>query len=228
MTANEPMLDKIAKLLSMAESTTHEDEADAFISKAQALMQEYQIDRAQLAARGTQRDEQVVQVTIQIAKSTPGRAGRTSLLNSIAKSNRCRFRYSTDTSNAYIVGHETDVAYVLKLYAYLERQMFTEMLFAMANSDEQQRTFKANFTIAFANRIWQRLRKMQPDYAPVEGSSQALVLVGKEKRVDLWMEKNVGPLRTIKSYYSPSADGTHAGDAAGRKADLNPTKGLTA
>lgn len=225
MTANESMLEKVAKLLSHAESTTHEEEKDAFLKKAQALMQEYQIDRAQLAARGTQRDEQVVNIEMAIPRATPGRNGRRILLDACAKYNRCQSYGYSSSDSVHIIGHETDVAYVLKLYQYLSKQMDTELMFASAWSEESPRTFTANFTVAFAGRVNMRLKAMQLEIAPEE-SSVALVLVGKEKRVEAFVEKHVGPLRTSSISMRDSQSARIAGDAAGRRADLNPVKGI--
>ena len=230
---NDSMIEKIQKLLNHAEGTDNEAEQVAFIEKAQLLMQQYAIDQETVKAYGAVGTDTIQTITIPIPSKTPLTNGKRDLLNACAKNNRCSMYYSAGRHSGSVVGYEADARYAVMLYTHLLGQMDWEMTMAQAELDgyESVRTFKANFSQAFASKINQRLAKMNeniaPDQSTEEGASMALVLVNRKDAVEKWVDTNLNLQTGARSRINYSSHGQASGRAAGERADIAGARGQT-
>lgn len=238
MTVDSKIIEKIQKLLAHAEGTDNEAEAEAFIEKAQRLMQQHAIEQAMVEAFEATTIEQIVTLDILLPKKTPLTEAKRDLLNACATHNRCKMWFTVGGSRgsrASIAGYEGDAEYARLLYVHLLGQMELELAYAQADAGVRGgeiRTFKANFAQSYASRIWQRLsamnEKIQPDVTTEEGKSQALMLVGRKAEVEKYVDIKVPGLTTHRrgaSNYDAAARG--AGRTAADAANIAGARGTT-
>lgn len=233
MTVDEKIIEKIQKLLNHADGTDNEREQLAFIEKAQLLMQQYAIDQETVKAYGAHGPDTIITMTIPIPSKTPLTNGKRDLLYQCAENNRCRMYYNARKSSGNVVGYESDVRYSIMLYTHMLGQAEWEMVLAQADLDgeESVRTFQANFIQTFAGIIGARLREMNvniaPDESTEEGASMALVLVGREEKVDEFVEETLNLKAPQPRRVRYSEHGQAAGREAGNKADIAGARGTT-
>jgi hypothetical protein len=183
------LLDRARALLAKAESTAFEEEADAFLAKAQELMTRHNLDRAALEEPG----EGVEGVEARRCwLDDPYLKQKGYLLAVVAQANRCKTVAVEEYGFVTIFGHPDDIsateALFTSLLAHATKQMTSagrpgrparafelENLFSQAGSgpepNEQLREFllgrpsssrpsyRRSFLIAYANRIGTRLRE---------------------------------------------------------------------
>lgn len=125
--------DKIAKLLAKAESTNSQQEAEAFVAKAQELMTTYAISEAMLqdARNGNGKErEQVIEVKLDY--KPPRSKAASNIGIAIARANGCKIlvsdmrRYS-NTYSVHVIGFESDTARVQMLDSSVRIQMQTAL-----------------------------------------------------------------------------------------------------
>jgi hypothetical protein len=136
-------LRKVQALIAKADGTTNEHEADAYRSKAEALMFKYRIDESMLAASSTTTKGNLVPVWRTIRVYQPGSEFSTTyrfLLSSALSHVDCRGRYKPglavdEDGNHWIecdaVGYESDLRYA--------EMLFTSFALAFAGKMEPKR-----------------------------------------------------------------------------------------
>lgn len=87
---DEKLANKIRGLLRKAEATQFEEEADAFLRKAQELMMTHGIDEERLWANDPSRRAKVETVKVKVPDNKPGAMEKRIILNKIARLNHCR------------------------------------------------------------------------------------------------------------------------------------------
>ena len=122
--ADENLLDKVKKLLRLAERTNNEGEAAAAAGAAQRLIERHRLDVASLDL--SEAHEAPVEAPEQtVLDGAEGRrnkcAWRGSLASGIARANACRVYWTGP--RLQIVGAPSDTATVRYLYAYLTREI---------------------------------------------------------------------------------------------------------
>ena len=154
------MLEKVRALLAKAESTTFEEEAEAFTAKAQELMARYAIDAAIVDAGASDLPEAG---GIRIGIDEPYATPKAVLLGRIAIANRCRSVWSDGLGLATVFGSHGDLRAVEVLYTSLLVQAVTAMQRAGSQVDvagrSRTRSFRHAFLLAFADRIGERLEE---------------------------------------------------------------------
>lgn len=210
---NQPMLERVRKLLAKAESTTFEEEAEALTAKAQALMTRHAIDEA-LVRSGTPSDGPRM---LRLPVDAPYADAKSVLLSTIASANRCRAIYRSDVALSCVVGHDDDLATVEMLFASLLVQARQALSQAARNgSRARSQSFRASFYLAYAARIGERLAGVNEEVYAEDGSRSALpVLRAKEDAVADFVESHYGDRLTtggVRGGYDL------AGHAAGRAA----------
>ena len=218
-------LTKIEALLAKAEATQFEDEAAAFIAKAQALMVKYSIDEAMLdAARVNGRTSEPVSETITLGKPRARNLMTfAALLDGIAKPNNVRVVLAGGPSTAHLVGFPGDIARVRMLYASLLVQMLGHEAEAAKTAYYRHRTsYKASFYVGWVRRVVARIQEAaylaKRDYAS-EGAGTELVLASREDRVHAKFADLFPHVRSARrggrvSDPAASASGRAAGDRA--------------
>lgn len=120
------ILEKLSKVLAMADGTDNEHEADAFIQHAQFLAAKYSIDLALVrqASQRRQRAETPIQTTIDIGSSgAMGNSRFVTLFCGIAASNDVVCDIAHNCTYVLAYGYPSDLEVVEALYVHLSLQM---------------------------------------------------------------------------------------------------------
>jgi hypothetical protein len=154
------MLAKVRALLSKAESTTFEAEADALTAKAQELMARHRIDRALLDAGGHDAGEQPI--ARRVGVENPYAEAKVALLGEIAHANGCKAVWSKHLGFITVFGYVDELDGVEELYTSLLLQATGALQRAGSKVDAFGRSrttrYRRSFLVAFAMRIGERLR----------------------------------------------------------------------
>jgi hypothetical protein len=225
--------DKIAKLLAKAERTDNEHEAEAFTAKAEALMLQYGIERAELQAAGKVDAEKIIEKAVDwstIYAPTWGQFLYT-LSHSWGDLTVLQSRYGKQAVRSYVIGHERDVEDFLTLMTSLQLQATTAMRrFRRDNKEERRaytihenfvtdRSFLEAYARACAGRLRDMRREVHEETTVTPGA--ALVLASKQDKVDEWVGQKYPKLGKARaSRRSHSSRGAAAGHAAGQNANL--------
>lgn len=222
--ADEKILDRVAKLLKLAERAGTPEEAEVAYEKATALMTKYAIEQWQLSGRGKAKAEQVITITVHIKEQHDYTKSRQLLLHVVAKANRCEAIINVGRHQMTIYGFESDARFTETLYGLLLVQM--EHAGANAYRDARRELdlsgvsrfrYLKSFFYAFALRIDKRFdeanRREESNHV-----GSALVLADRQSVVKAALPAKLGKARgTRLSTRAGLADG----DAAGRRADIS-------
>ncbi len=122
---DEKLLDKVKKLLRLAERTTNEGEAAAAAAAAQKLIERHRLDVAAIDISEGEREVPLEAPERTVLDGAEGRrnkcAWRGALASGVARANACRVYWTGP--RLQIVGAPSDVATVRYLYAYLVREI---------------------------------------------------------------------------------------------------------
>jgi hypothetical protein len=227
------MKDKIAKLLAKAESTDNPAEAETFTAAAERLMLKLGIDAAELEHAGQVKPEQIVEVRRQY---TGGYAVvMVPFVHGIALAygniNVLQAKRGTSRS-VYLIGFESDVAMLCTLLDSVEQQSITAMRgWKRANpgpADNARLVAARSFIRGFGSEVADRLRALRVEVSSEASPGAALVLVGKQERVDEWLKEAYPTLKAGRAA-SRNIDyaALFAGRVEGSKANLNNSKSVT-
>ena len=176
--ADERMLSRIRALLAKAESTEFAEEAEALSGRAQELMAKYSIDHALLAAETGQTETPGGR---RIAVDNPYEAPKATLLQIVAKANRCRVVWSRELGLVTVIGFPADLDAVELLFTSLLVQANTAMLRTGGKRDgagrSRTRAFRQSFLLAYAVRIGERLSEAA-DHAEQEAVAEQRAAAG--------------------------------------------------
>ncbi len=223
------MLAKVHALLSKAEASEYEHEAEAFSAKAQELITRYSIDVALLA------DTLDVPGGRKVYISDPYAKAKFMLLAGVAEANNCRCVWGQSRKTATLIGHQSDLHLVEILFSSLLLQGTGAVLASGAKTDWQgkstTRSWRNAFWYGFAGRIGERLAEAT---AAAHGSHQQEtgvdllpVLAKRTQAVEQALEDafpNLGTLRTSVS----NVDGLDAGHRFANQAQLDSERHLNA
>jgi len=225
--ADERILGKIRALLAKAESTEFPEEAEALSARAQELMAKYSIDQAVLAAQKGRRDSPAGR---RLPVDNPYESPKASLLQTVAKANRCRTIWHKELGMSAVVGFQADLDAVELLFTSLLVQANAAMLRAGAKRDaygrSRTRAFRQSFLIAYATRIGERLSQATvhaEQQAAAASSGQGLlpVLRARQQAVDDAVGEMFGDTLTSgRAMRATDAEGWYSGRAAADMATL--------
>ncbi|WP_233579665.1 DUF2786 domain-containing protein [Verrucosispora sp. FIM060022] len=154
------LLDRVRALLAKAESTAFPAEAETYTAKAQELVTRHSLDEALLAARGGDATP-VVPYARRIGVDHPHEREKASLLDVVARANRCHTVSSPELAFSTVFGFDTDIDAVDLLYTSLLVQAHRAMARAEPPGGKAGRNrlkaFRQSFLVAFAVRIDERL-----------------------------------------------------------------------
>lgn len=175
-TKTDDMIRKIEGLLRKAESTTNDHERDAFMSKADELILQYEIDNAQLFINEGRKEKPIL---IELLLRNPYQESKYILLREISQSCNCRLilsrRHETDRSARYykIVGFESDIAMCRILFSSLLIQCMMSMNknLHLRQEYESMQYWKKSYYQAFAETVGKRL--IENRKASIENNSNA-------------------------------------------------------
>lgn len=236
-------LDKIRKLLNMAERAATDEEADAFNRRAEQLMADWGIEAAQLAATGQATDNIELRI---VDVDAPYGTAKSHLLSSVARPMRCQtVRHAHRRGGGYsctVIGYRSDIERVELLYTSLLVQATAQLLRVRppAYSGESVKSFRRAWLYAYGQAVNDRLTTSERRAADQAAAgdhhataatstamstamSTALVLRDREQRVE--DEKHRAfPHLVTRSVSLTSAGGYGAGYRAGHTADLGASR----
>ena len=226
------ILRKVQGLLAKAEGTDYEAERDAFLAKAQEMMERYAIDAAQLEAAKPGTEREPVSLFVAWPARTVGKSAKGSLAVTIAQSNRCQVKSEyrwvdgKRTLGLLFQGMPEDAEFCMMLYTSLGLQ--AEQAYDPRKKPEwtNGRTYRANFYEGYCSRVSDLIREQARERAAQRraedaeaGTSTALVIVGIEERVAAKFGKARYGSRRVNTAYC--ATGRADGSYAGSRADLS-------
>lgn len=241
---NDKVVDKIKKLLRLAESADV-NEAAAAAGQAQRLMEQHNIDQAMIALEEDDGspsveeepikefdDEEALHVWSRLA------TWKLQLGWAVASANGCRTFQSYWWDNTKgrsmrtigIVGRPSDVATVRYLYAYLMSEIDR---LCQASSRGKGRTWANSFRLGAVHEVRKRLSEAKAKAraearAKLQGDTTALVRLDKalaridERRnsVDAWMKQNMNLRSASRSSSRTDYGAWNEGREAGRSINL--------
>jgi len=194
-TGRDRLLNRIRGLLAKAEGTDHPAEAETFTAKAQELMTRHAVDEAVL--RGLQHDEIPV-VSRRVHLQSPYANVKATLLNAVARPNRCRTVLMNAYDIAVLVGTPTDVDQTELLFTSLLIQATRAMADAGhrgTGSFDRSATFRRSFLLAYATRIGERLREADRSTTATYGTELVPLLQREADAVTAEFERQFPRLR---------------------------------
>jgi len=221
------ILAKVRSLLAKAEATEFEEEAGAFLAKAQELMARHNLDRA--AVEAGREDAQAVEGR-RCWLDDPYLKQKAYLMHVVAKANRCRSVDDYQLGMSTLFGAPDDLATVEMLFTSLlvhaTRQMTLRATWPAKRglgASARRPAYRRSFLLAYADRIGARLceASQAATKAAVQDNGDRLlpVLVSRLRLVDEAVHKAFPKL--VSSEFSVTDyDGWVAGRAAADLADL--------
>ncbi|MDA8038058.1 MAG: DUF2786 domain-containing protein [Actinomycetota bacterium] len=233
---DEPLLARVRALLAQAESTSFEEEAAAFMAKAQELMTRYRIDRAVVEADRAQQGGAPVIDARRCWLDDPYLSLESYLLSVVARANQVRAVAADKIGFVTLVGHPADVDATEILFTSLLVQATRRMaeitaagqpaglgLFLAVRRQSARPSYRRSFFVGFANRIGDRLEEAAgaSSAAAVSelGETFLPVLARRAGTVDEAVGKLFGDL-VIEQVGVTDHRGWAAGAAAADLADL--------
>jgi hypothetical protein len=227
----DKLLDKVRKLLAKAEDpAVTEPEAEAYNERAAALIAQYGIDRALLAAAGKVADDIT---SVRLSVDNPYSRDKADLLNSVCTALRGRTIYHSRGKTVYgvtIFGFQSDLERVQLLYTSLLLQASTQL--ARVRPDgyyESVAAYRRSWLAGFRNSVYHRLIAAErragaeaAERAPM-GTSTAIVLVDRSARVEAAFKESTEGMSELGNRRL-SGSGRRDGYRAGQTADLGATR----
>ena len=207
------VLTRIRTLLAKAEATEFAAEAETFTAKAQDLMTRHAIDEALLRAA----EDGAVDVRgVRVHVHNPYAGEKVSLLDQVARANRCRTVWNKPLGLVTVLGTPVDVDQVELLFTSLLVQATRAMAGTGAQrpgSFDRSASFRRSFLMAYAVRIGERLTETSAAAAAGYGTELVPVLTRQTAAVQAEFERLFPQTRTARAgRYNP------AGWGAGREA----------
>ena len=213
------ILDRIRKLLRLANDPSSPAEAALAAARAQALMFEHSINEAALEMDGGPAQAAIGEEEIDASPQRTTWKAR--LASHLCASNFCHLYTTTrrGVTSTMLIGRPDATATVRYLYAYLVNE--SERL---ARRDGiRGRTALNNYRLGVVNVIGYRLRDQRAHDMHASANSKALVLVNREEAALKLYEKQKHPRMTLTRPARATMDenARMAGERAGREVNLD-------
>jgi hypothetical protein len=223
--ADEPsvaagLVAKVRKLLTMAESTSNPNEADAFSRKAAELIAAHRIDPARLRAEPS---GDLAVREIELGRGAYVR-GRLTLLIAVAVPQGCKvvFEVRQRGTVAFVAGFRSDLEAVELLYTSLHLQAAARMAFERRATAAATQQFRRSFLFGYAKQIGEVLMAAADDVGQQAHPAQSVLpaLRARERQVADFAKREFGPVRAARRPTPPTVTGWQAGQRAASRADL--------
>ncbi|MEU8228688.1 DUF2786 domain-containing protein [Actinoplanes sp. NPDC048967] len=220
---NDAKLERVRALLAKAEATTFPAEAEAYSAKAQELISRHSIDEALLAAGG---ESAVVPYARRIGVDHPYESEKASLLNSVARANRCHVVWSPEFGFATVFGFDADIDAVDLLHTSLLVQAHR----AMARTEprgkagrSRLKNFRQSFLVGYAVRIGERLAEASRAALDRTADPAALlpVLASRDVQVREARDRSFPSTTRGRGFRVASLEGWESGREAADEAKLH-------
>lgn len=217
-------LQRIRGLLSKAESTTFEAEAETLIAKAQQLRQRYRIETVTPGSE----EVPVTIVSTRVHLRAPWVRFQSLLLGAVAVPNSCRSVLEESVGIATLLGDPDDVRHCLELFASLNHQRDYFMRHSPGAEEAARRgetaRYRRSFLHSYALRILDLLSAANSE-SPTDQESNASalpVLACRDKAVDAARDRVFPRLGTIAFGHRHHHGGAVDGASAAERSHLGP------
>jgi hypothetical protein len=213
------LVDKVRKLLAMAEGTANPNEADAFSRKAAELIAAHRIDPERLLA---DRDDDLDVVEVELGRGAYVR-GRLSLLGAVGDAHGCKVVYEVrrDGTVAFVAGFRSDLETVSLLYHSLHTQASSRMASERRATAAATQQWRRSFLFGYADQIRTMLRQSVDAAERHAATGTALpALRARDRRVEEFSKERFGRVVAARRPKAAIATGWEAGRQAAARADL--------
>lgn len=218
------IIDRVRALIAKAESSPFPAEADAFMAKAQQLINDYAIDEARLhGAEPTSVGHDTMSMAGAYSKE------RSLIWAAVANANRCQVLTlssygSSKVDDLTLIGRTHDRQLVRLLATSLELQALRRMAdldtgLTWATPVVQRRSFLRGF----ASEVSDRLRRPSPEQAVVGHATRQALLLAADA-VDRYVDDNFRVNRGRRSQARHDGMAYSRGRRAGADADVGSTR----
>jgi hypothetical protein len=213
------LLERVRALLAKAESTDFPAEAEAFAGKAQEL-----IARHSLADALETHAVTVVPLARRIGVDHPYEDEKASLLDAVARANRCETVWSPELGFTTVFGFDADIDAVEVLYTSLlvqaNRAMAREEPGGGKAGKSRLKAFRRSFLVAYAIRIGERLETVTKAAEVEAGPDLRPVLASREAQVRETVRRVFPQTVRVRGSRIDSLEGWESGRAAADRAAL--------
>lgn len=214
------LVDRVRKLLAMAEGTSNPNEADAFSRKAAELIAEHRISPGHLHSANA---GDLAVEEFELGRGAYVR-GRLALLQAIGEAHGCQvvFQARTRGTVAFVAGFRSDLDAVGLLYHSLHAQVSSRMARERRATAAATQQFRRSFLFGFADQIRTMLvETVQEATDRLHPSSAAVpALRARERRVDEFARQQFGRVAAARRPKGATPQGFAAGRRAASRADL--------
>jgi hypothetical protein len=222
--ADMSLIEKVRKLLAMAEGTSNPNEADAFSRKAAELIAAHRIapDRLRAAA-----DDELGVLQLPLGRGAYVR-GRLQLLQTIAGAHGCRtvFEVHDRGTVALVAGFRSDLDTVELLYHSLHTQAASRMAAERRATPAATQQWRRSFMFGYADQIRQMLQHSAHDAKQAAGAASSTLpaLRARDQRVEDYSRQRFGRVVAARRPKPATPGGWHAGQQAASRADIGRTR----
>ena len=219
---SKSLIDKVRKLLAMAEGASNVNEADAFSRKAAELIAVYRIDPARLA---TAADDRLTVRSFRIGRGAYVRA-RLALLQIVAEANFCRLVWQAGPEGAValVAGFATDLDTTEMLYTSLHAQASSRMSAERRATGAATQRWRRSFLLGYANQVGKMLARTHEVAAAAQGTHSANAslpaLRARERQVADYARTAFGRVVSARPASAATVTGWQAGQTAAVRADV--------
>lgn len=217
---NRGLIDKVRKLLAMAERASNDNEADAFSRKAAELIAVHRIDPARLLAAA---DDRLTVRSIPIGRGAYVRA-RLALLQIIAEANSCRLVWQAGPEGAValVAGFASDLDTTEMLYTSLHAQASSRMSAERRSTGAATQRWRRSFLLGYASEVGKMLLRTQEVAAEGTHPANAALpaLRARERQVADYARTAFGRVVTARPASAATVTGWQAGQTAASRADV--------
>ena len=219
---SKSLIDKVRKLLAMAEGASNVNEADAFSRKAAELIAVYRIDPTRLT---TAADDRLTVRSFPIGRGAYVRA-RLALLQIVAEANSCRLVWQAGPEGAValVAGFASDLDTTEMLYTSLHAQASSRMTAERRSTGAATQRWRRSFLLGYANQVGKMLTRTHEDAAAAQGTHSANAalpaLRARERQVADYARTAFGRVVSARPASAATFTGWQAGQTAAARADV--------
>lgn len=218
-------LERVRKLLAMAERTENDVEADAFSRKAAELIARHRIAPEQLRVHTDAAD--LIIEEIELGRGAYVR-GRYHLLAGIADAHGCIATFMTQQHGTvgHVTGQRTDVEVVLVLYNSLHQQMASRASANRRSTAAATQRYRRSFMFGFAAQVSEMMREAYEDAIASHPDPASIhpVLLDRREKVKDFAGQQLGRIVTARPAAPAVRDGVIAGRQAATSADIGRSR----
>lgn len=183
------ILDRIKKILALANGTSFEGEANTAMKMAQSYMTQYGLSMTDVEI-GEALDEAIV--TEAVDRKNPHQWERIlGLAVAVVTDTKSYTKMLAQGSILMFMGYKSDVDFAKVLYSVLFVAVKSDS-YKKFGREKQDRNDRLSFRFGCAIRLEERATEEKEVAVKTEGNKQfALVVVEKKNRIDMWAEENL-------------------------------------